>query len=70
MAGAAVDVYPTEPEANSGGFVTGARLRALCLCTAPAGRRHAALWSLCRGLSTRKAGLRLQHHDLRQASDC
>ena len=37
VAGAAVDVYPTEPEANSDGFVTGAHSHALCLCTGPAG---------------------------------
>ena len=37
VAGAAVDVYPTEPETNSDGFLTGVHLRVLCLCIVPAG---------------------------------
>ena len=69
VAGTAVDVYPTEPETNSDGFLTGAHLQMLWLRTAPAGRCRGALWTLCRRLSTLKPGPRLQHHVLRQGSD-
>ena len=69
VAGAAVDVYPTEPETNSDGFLSGAHPHTLCPCAAPAGQRHGVLWLLCRCFSTLKPDPNLQHHVRRQNAD-
>ena len=54
VAGAAVDVYPTEPETNSDGFLTGTHLHALYLRTAPAGPCHGSC-GLCARTEISKA---------------